>query len=228
MIFSKKEINQKTYKNYCLSIINYRFTVNYSKMKWKNIKNWKLGPFFSGRLLFIAFIAITIFEAIDVITTEKKQLVFEVALKESEPQSDIMSQNANIVHGYMLKIDSPGWFYSFVLENNIGWSPLHSIIFLIVWTCGFWVTLKLDPNNFFSKDLSRPIAIAGLSLILFFFIERYTHRSFRTTVQEITHNQFKLVWLENSWMLWTGIGLAWLSKIMRSGYQLQKEQDLTV
>ena len=197
-------------------------------MKRENFKDWIRSPLLSVQLYFVALFIFTLFEAIEVITSEKKQLVFKVALKESEPQIDVMSQNASIVHGYTLSLDSPGWFYSLVLENNIGWAPVHSIILLIVWTCGLWVTLKLDPNDFFNKDLSRPIAIAALSLILFFFIERYTHRSFRAIVQQITHNQFKLVMLQNSWMIWTGIGLVWLSKIMRRGYQLQKDQDLTI
>ncbi len=193
-----------------------------------NLKNWIRGPFFSSRLFFVFLIVLTLFEAADVLTAEKKQLIFEVTPKEKEPQVDPIPQNASIVHAYKLQMDSPGWFYSFVLENNIGRSPLHSLTFLIICSCGLLVTLKLDPDDFFSNDVSRPISIAALSLFLFFFIERYTHRSFRSTVLEMTHQQYKLIHIENSWMLWSGIGLAWLGKMMRRGYQLQKDQDLTI
>jgi len=193
-----------------------------------NLKNWTRSPFFSSRLLFVALIVITLFEFLDVLTTENKQLVFEVELKDKEPYQEAMGQDARIVHAYKLLLKPQGWFYFIVIENNIGWSPLHSITFLIVWSCGLLVSLKLDPNDIFSYDLSRPIYIAALSLILYFFIERYTHRSFRSEVQEITHHQYKLVLLKNSWMMWSGIGLFWLGKMMKRGYQLQKEQDLTI
>lgn len=194
----------------------------------KMLKNWTRSPFFSSRLLFVALIVITLFEFLDVLTTENKQLMFEVELKDTEPQEETIGQDARIVHAYKLLLKPQGWFYFIVLENNIGWSPLHSITFLIVWSCGLLVSLKLDPNDIFSNDLSRPISIAALSLIIFFFIERYTHRSFKSEVQEITHHQYKLSLLENSWMMWSGIGLLWLGKMMKRGYQLQKDQDLTI
>jgi hypothetical protein len=194
----------------------------------KMLKNWTRSPFFSSRLLFVALIVITLFEFLDVLTTENKQLMFEVELKGKEPHQEAMGQDARIVHAYKLLLKPQGWFYFIVLENNIGWSPLHSITFLIVWSCGLLVSLRLDPNDIFSNDLSRPISVAAISLILFFFIERYTHRSFRSEVQEITHHQYKLSLLENSWMMWSGIGLLWLGKMMKRGYQLQKDQDLTI
>ena len=190
----------------------------------KNVKNWMRGPFFSSRLLFVALIIITLIEGFEVATAEDKQLVFDVALKDAQPQTDPLQQNALIVHEYKLQLDSPGWFYSLVLENNIGESPLFSIIFLIVCCCGLLVAIQLDPSDFFKKDLSRPIFIAALSIILFYFIERYTYRSFRSTVLEITNQQYKLQHLVNWWILWIGIGLGWFGRIMQQGYQLQQEQ----
>lgn len=191
-------------------------------------KNWKLSPFFSSQILFFILIVATLYETFEVITTEKKQLVFEVSIRGKEAQVDLLQQNANIVHAYTLQLDSPGWFYSFVIDNNIGWSPLNCITFLIIWSCGLLLTFRLNSNNLFTNDLSLPITIASISLILFFFIQRYTHLSFRSTVLEITDNQFKLVRLKNTWMIWVGIGLIWLSRMMRRGYQLQNEQDLTI
>ena len=190
----------------------------------KNLKNWTRGPFFSSRLLFVALIIFTLIEGFEVATAENKQLVFNVVLKDAQPQSDPLQQNAVIVHDYKLQLDSPGWFYSFVLENNIGESPLFSIIFLIVCFCGLLVAIQLDPSDVFKKDLSRPIFIAALSIILFYFIERYTYRSFRSTVLEITNQQYKLQHLVNWWILWIGIGLGWFGRIMKQGYQLQQEQ----
>ena len=190
----------------------------------KNLKNWTRGPFFSSRLLFVALIIFTLIEGFEVATAENKQLVFNVALKDTQPQSDPLHQNAQIVHEYKLQLDSPGWFYSFVLENNIGESPLFSIIFLIVCCCGLFVAIQFDPSDVFKKDLSRPIFIAALCIILFYFIERYTYRSFRSTVLEITNQQYKLQHLVNWWILWIGIGLGWFGRIMKQGYQLQQEQ----
>ena len=86
----------------------------------------------------------------------------------------------------------------------------------------------INPNDFFDKDVSRLISIAALSLILFFLIERYTYRSLRSTVLETTNNEYMLALLENSWMVWSGIGLSWLGKMMKRGYKLQKDQDLTI
>lgn len=190
----------------------------------KNLKNWIRGPFFSSRLLFVALIIFTLIEAFEVATAENKQLVFDVALKDVQPQTDPLQQNAQIVHEYKLQLDSHGWFYSFVLENNIGQSPLFSIIFLIVCCCGLFVAIKFDPSDVFKKDLSRPIFIAALCIILFYFIERYTYRSFRSTVLEITNQQYKLQHLVNWWILWIGIGLGWFGRIMKQGHQLQQKQ----
>lgn len=100
-----------------------------------------MRTFFSSRLLFVALIIFTLIESFEVGTAENKQLVFNVALKNAQPQSDLLQQNAQIVHEYKLRLDSPGWFYSFVLENNIGESPLFSIIFLIVCCCGLLVAI---------------------------------------------------------------------------------------
>jgi hypothetical protein len=194
----------------------------------KMLKNWTRSPFFSSRLFFVLLIVIALFEFVDVITTENKQLIFEVELKNKEPQEDAIGKDARIVHAYKLLLKPEGWFNIVVLENNIGSSPLHLITFLIVWLCGLIVSLKLDPNDMFSRDLSRPLYIAALSLILYFFIERYTYRSFRSVVQAVTHNQYRLILLEHSWMMWSGIGLLWLGKMMKRGYQLQKDQDLTI
>ena len=194
----------------------------------KSIKNWVHHPFFLYRLLFLLLIVHTLYQAIDVLTADKKQLFFDVELKENNPQTDKISPNAIIVHEYRLQLDSPNWFYSLVLKNNIGSSPLCSLAFLIIWSCGLLVTLKLNPNDFFDKDVSRLISIAALSLILFFFIERYTYRSLRSTVLETTNNEYMLALLENSWMVWSGIGLSWLGKMMKRGYKLQKDQDLTI
>ncbi len=194
----------------------------------KTIKKWGHGHFFSSRILFVFLIVFTLFEAAEVITADKKQLIFEVALKDKNPQIDKKSPNATVVHEYKFQLDSSNWFYNFVLENNIGPSPLNSLTFLIICYCGLLVTLNLNPSDFFGKDVSRPISIAALSLILFYFIERYTYRSFRSTVLETTNNEYMLVQLENSWMLWSGIGLAWIGKMMKRGYQLQKDQDLTI
>lgn len=189
-----------------------------------NLKNWTRGPFFSSRLLFVALIIFTLIEGFEVATAENKQLVFDVALKGAQPQKDPLKENAVIVHDYKLQLDSPGWFYSFVLENNIGQSPLFSIIFLIVCCCGLLVAIQLDPSDVFKKDLSRPIFIAALCIILFYFIERYTYRSFRSTVLEITNQQYKLQHLVNWWILWIGIGLGWFGRIMKQGHQLQQKQ----
>lgn len=54
----------------------------------KNVKNWMRGPFFSSRLLFVALIIITLIEGFEVATAEDKQLVFDVALKDAQPQTD--------------------------------------------------------------------------------------------------------------------------------------------
>lgn len=192
------------------------------------IKPWLRSPFFSTRFFLIAIIIITLLETIDVLTTEDRKLVFKVALKDKDPQTDLLQQNASIVHDYRLHLDSPGWFYSLVLENNIGISPLFSILSLIICVCGLIIVLKVDPNDLFKNDVSRIFFVAAIAVLIYYFIERYTYRSFRSTVLEITHQEYKLRQLEHTWLLGTGIALAWLGRMMKRGYQLQREQALTI
>ena len=192
------------------------------------LKSWLRGPFFSSRFFFIAIIIITLLETVDVLTTEDRKLIFKVALKDKDPQIDMLPNNASIVHDYQLQLDSPGWFYSLVLENNIGISPLFSILSLIICVCGLIIALKLDPKDLFKNDVSRMFFVAAISVLIYYFLERYTYRSFRSTVLEITHHEYKLRYLEHTWLLGTGIALAWLGKMMKRGYLLQREQELTI
>lgn len=192
------------------------------------LKPWLRGPFFSSRFFFIVIIIITLLETVDVLTTEDRKLIFKVALKDKDPQIDIFPNNASIVHNYQLHLDSPGWFYSLVLENNIGISPLFSILSLIICVCGLIIALKVDPNDLFKNDVSRIFFVAAISVLTYYFLERYTYRSFRSTVLEITHHEYKLRYLEHTWLLGTGIALAWLGKMMKRGYLLQREQELTI
>lgn len=192
------------------------------------LKPWLRGPFFSSRFFFIAIIIITLLETVDVLTTEDRKLIFKVALKDKDPQIDMLPNNASIVHDYQLQLDSPGWFYSLVLENNIGISPLFSILSLIICVCGLIIALKLDPNDLFKNDVSRMFFVAAISVLIYYFLERYTYRSFRSTVLEITHHEYKLRYMEHTWLLGTGIALAWLGKMMKRGYLLQREQELTI
>jgi hypothetical protein len=193
-----------------------------------DVKSWIRRPLFSAQLYFIAFMVISLLEGIDVLTTEKRDLVFQVKLNDANPQTDRLQENASIVHDYAIHLSSPGWYYDFAVENNIGKSPLSLITSLILCICGFIVSTKVDPNHFFKNDVSKPIFIAAAMIFIFFMIERYTYHSFRTTVLDITHQVYRLKHINNSWLLWTAIGLGWLGRMMKRGYQLQKDQELTI
>ncbi len=187
------------------------------------------GPFWGAKLILILLIVLTAWEAVDVLMAADKQLSFTITPINNTPvATTTLSEKASLVATQSLQVKTEKWYHLLVLDNQIGIAPLQALSLLVVYCCSLIALFRLNQDNFFQTDVSDLLATAAVSLILYFLIERYTHRSFREDVLSLTNNQYKLAPLYHTWMLWLGIGLGWLSRFMKRGYLLQQEQNLTI
>lgn len=187
------------------------------------------GPLIGAKLMLILLIILTVLESVDVLMTADKQLSFAITpINNTNFVTTTLSNQASLVAIPSLQVKTDNWYHLLVLDNQIGMSPLKALSLLIVYVCSLLALFRLNQDNFFQTDVSDLLAAAAVALILYFLIERYTHRSFREDVLSLTNQQYKLAHLNHTWMLWLGIGLGWLSRFMKRGYLLQQEQNLTI
>lgn len=195
----------------------------------KQFLHYFKGPLLPAKLMLILLIILTILESVDVLMTADKQLSFAITpINNTHLVSTTLSNQASLVATPTLQVKTNNWYHLLVLDNQIGMAPLKALSFLIVYACSLIALFRLNQDNFFQTDVSELLATAAVALILYFLIERYTHRSFRQDVLSLTNQQYKLAHLNHTWMLWLGIGLGWLSRFMKRGYLLQQEQNLTI
>jgi len=117
---------------------------------------------------------------------------------------------------------------SLLIENNIGLSPLTTLITLILASLGFVLRGAIDLKNPFSKDFSMPIIIAAVATLLLFILEYLAYRSISQSIELKQLEGFHIVRIDNFWLCFTSLGLFWLASVMKKGYHLQNEQNLTI
>ncbi|NBV36169.1 MAG: hypothetical protein EBR94_02700 [Bacteroidetes bacterium] len=165
----------------------YRF--NWSVLIMKRIYSWV-----------IVLTILAIFHIADVMTSENRKLVFQLESTSGSSQIDPIGPNLGLVHRYELQVDSTNWFYNVLLENNIGMSPLTTLVTLLLTSCG--------------------ILLRG--------VEYIAYRSISNSIEFNQLENYHIVRIDNFWLCFTSAGLFWLANVMKKGYDLQKEQNLTI
>lgn len=193
----------------------YRF--NLTRFVLKRVNAW-----------LVVLIILAIFHIANVLTTENRKLVFQLEQVSDKQQVDKIGQQVGLLHTYKLQVDSPNWYYSMIIENNSGWSPVTTLITLILASCGLLLRSEVDLKKPFDKDLSKQINIAAVATLLVFFLEYIAYRSISQSINLKQFEGFHIAKLHNYWLCYTSLGLFWLASIMKKGYQLQNEQNLTI
>jgi len=194
---------------------SYRF--NWSVLIMKRIYSWV-----------IVLTILAIFHIADVMTSENRKLVFQLESTSGSSQIDPIGPNLGLVHRYELQVDSTNWFYNVLLENNIGMSPLTTLVTLLLTSCGILLRGEIDLKNPFNKDLSKPIFVAAIASLLLFILEYIAYRSISNSIEFNQLENYHIVRIDNFWLCFTSAGLFWLANVMKKGYDLQKEQNLTI
>lgn len=196
----------------------------------KNTYRFNLAGFVFKRVnaWLVVLIILAIFHIANVLTAKNQKLVFQLEQVSNKQQIDKIGHQTDLIHTYKLQIDSPNWFYSMILENNLGWSPMTTLMTLILASIGLLLRSEVELKKPFNKDLSKQINIAAIATILLFFLEYIAYRSISYSINLKQFQGFRIVRLENFWLCYTSLGLFWLAGIMKKGYQLQKEQNLTI
>jgi len=196
----------------------------------KNTYRFNLAGFVFKRVnaWLVVLIILAIFHIANVLTAKNQKLVFQLEQVSNKQQIDKIGHQTDLIHTYKLQIDSPNWFYSMILENNLGWSPMTTLMTLILASIGLLLRSEVELKKPFNKDLSKQINIAAIATILLFFLEYIAYRSISNSINLKQFQGFRIVRLENFWLCYTSLGLFWLAGIMKKGYQLQKEQNLTI
>jgi len=194
---------------------SYRF--NWSVLIMKRIYSWV-----------IVLTILAIFHIADVMTSENRKLVFQLESTSGSSQIDPIGPQLGLVHRYELQLDSTNWFYNVLLENNIGMSPLTTLVTLLLTSCGILLRGEIDLKNPFNKDLSKPIFVAAIASLLLFILEYFAYRSISNSFEFNQLENYHIVRIDNFWLCFTSAGLFWLANVMKKGYDLQKEQNLTI
>jgi hypothetical protein len=165
---------------------------------------------------------------VNVLTSDNRKLVFQLESSTDSSQINQISTHLGIVQQYELQVDSPNWFYNLLLENNVGMSPLTTLVTLILASLGLVLRGEIDLKNPFNKDLSKPIFVAAVASLLLFILEYLAYRSISQSIELQQLGRYRIVRIDNFWLCFTSLGLFWLASVMKKGYHLQKEQNLTI
>jgi hypothetical protein len=171
---------------------------------------------------------LAIFHIVNVMTSDNRKLVFPLESTTDSSQINQISPHLGIVQQYELQVDSPNWFYNLLLENNVGMSPLTTFVTLILASLGLVLRGEIDLKNPFNKDLSKPIFVAAVASLLLFILEYLAYRSISQSIELKQLDRYRIVRIDNFWLCFTSLGLFWLASVMKKGYHLQKEQNLTI
>ena len=137
---------------------SYRF--NWSRFIAKRVYAW-----------LVVLTVLAIFHIVNVMTSDNRKLVFQLESSTDSSQINQISAHLGIVQQYELQVDSPNWFYNLLLENNVGMSPLTTLVTLILASLGLVLRGEIDLKNPFNKDLSKPIFVAAVASLLLFILE---------------------------------------------------------
>jgi hypothetical protein len=194
---------------------SYRF--NWSRFIAKRVYAW-----------LVVLTVLAIFHIVNVMTSDNRKLVFPLESSTDSSQINQISTHLGIVQQYELQVDSPNWFYNLLLENNVGMSPLTTLVTLILASLGLVLRGEIDLKNPFNKDLSKHIFVAAVASLLLFILEYLAYRSISQSIELQQLGRYRIVRIDNFWLCFTSLGLFWLASVMKKGYQLQKEQNLTI
>jgi len=196
----------------------------------KNAYRFNLAGFVFKRVnaWLVVLIILAIFHIANVLTSKNQKLVFQLEQVSNKQQIDKIGHQMDLIHNYKLQVDSPNWFYSVIIENNSGWSPITTFMTLILASCGLLLRSEVDLKKPFDKDLSKQINIAAVATLLLFLLEKVAYYSISQNIELKQLEGFSIIRLQNYWLCYTSLGLFWLASIMKKGYQLQKEQNLTI
>jgi hypothetical protein len=171
---------------------------------------------------------LAVLHIVDVMTSENRKLVFQLEPTTEKTQIHQIGPQLGLIRHYELQVDSPNWFYSILMENNIGLSPLTTLVTLILASLGFVLRGEVDLKNPFNKDLTKPILIAAVTSLLLFVLEYLAYRSISQSIELKQIEGYHIARIDNFWLCFTSLGLFWLASVMKKGYHLQKEQNLTI
>lgn len=194
---------------------SYRF--NWSRLIAKRVYSW-----------LVVLTVLAIFHIVNVMTSDNRKLVFQLESWSDSTQINQISPHFGLVQQYELQVDSPNWFYNLLLENNVGMSPLTTLVTLILASLGLVLRGEIDLENPFKKDLSKPIFVAAVATLLLFILEYLAYRSISQSIELKQLDRYRIVRIDNFWLCFTSLGLFWLASVMKKGYHLQKEQNLTI
>ena len=104
----------------------------------KNAYRFNLAGFVFKRVnaWLVVLIILAIFHIANVLTSKNQKLVFQLEQVSNKQQIDKIGHQIDLIHNYKLQVDSPNWFYSMIIENNLGWSPMTTFMTLILASCG--------------------------------------------------------------------------------------------
>lgn len=161
-------------------------------------------------------------------TSDSRKLVFQLESTTGNSQLKTIGPHINLVNQYELQVESSNGFYNLLLENNVGMSPLTTLVTLILASLGIILRSEIDLKNPFNKDLSKPILVAAAASLLLFILEYVAYRSLTNSLELDHLERLHIVRIDNFWLCFTSLGLFWLASVMKKGYQLQKELNLTI
>jgi hypothetical protein len=108
--------------------------------------------------------------------------------------------------------------------------PVYALLLMSICVLFLIRAKKIKLKNLFSSHFVKGIYWAGLLCFLFGLIEYIRHFLLNKYILQLSHDTYQLphFYVFGSIILWLGILLSWLYRILKQAEVLQKEQELTI
>lgn len=128
------------------------------------------------------------------------------------------------------QIANPRWYHHFFFSDAEKESGLQMLFLLFVLYQGFLITRKLNPKDLFSANIAGNLSMIAGALMILWLADYFIYYWMKDYVADCSKQAYKISrdMRLAPWVIFVGVGFQWFAHIIRKGYNLQQEQNLTI
>lgn len=186
-------------------------------------------PLFLFQLAAVAYIGFRLYDLASLLFAAPTPLQLPVMPVGSYGQPTILAPGVQVAAtGSVLSIAHPSFWHRLIVPQADQMSILQMLAGMAAAAFLLQASRRLDVTDFFRHDISRPLQLAALMFLTYFFCHYLGTHYAKQLVAVQTGAQYKLVRTFEHAVVWTAVALSWFARIFRKGVSLQQEQALIV
>jgi hypothetical protein len=149
-------------------------------------------------------------------------------VSDSVGKTNVISEDVQLKSHPYLIIDK--FLPSFLAPKQTLNDPVYGLLLICICILFLIRAKKIYLRNLFSSGFVKGIYWAGLLCFLFGLIEYLRHFFLNKYILQVSHDTYQLphFYVFGSIILWLGILLSWLYRILKQAEVLQTQQELTI